>query len=154
MTSAPELVSALADQLKERTRQARWYRRNACARHGVHFDDDPSPSELTVRHQHRHQHSGIEQTQASEPASVTDAGSSDRPIDPESPASASLPPATRGLPKWLLPAIAGAGMTLPWAMVGGKLLSRPEAAPAPVVQQSLLQDLEDRGFHLPPEDPP
>lgn len=129
------VVDSIKSVISERLALRRWFRLNACARHGIPLDD-AVPLEVTVNH----------------------VGGTATPVQqPATPATATAiteKPAT--MPAWLKTALAVTGMSA--AGVGGGALydwwKGGDESSTTIIEQpadrsgSLLQDLEDRGFHL------
>lgn len=120
-----QVIQAVVDGANERTQWSKWYRRNACAVHGVEPDATTSGVKIESK------------STVSTPAPASTGTSSQ---------------ATGGMPTWQKIAVAallagsGAGATY--------FLTRPTDEPPPppaatTGPSSLYQDLEDQGLHLP-----
>ena len=127
--NANKLVEAAVKSSDERLKQARFYRRNACTRHGVLYEDD-APAPVSFEHHHRHDHRNDPPApQEPHPAQGT----------PRSPWWKSTPAQLVG------GALIGSGLTLPWMFAFGE----KDEQPVPPADSSLLQYLEDQGYHVP-----
>jgi len=136
MTTAQResIVQRVGKILDERVSLVRWFRQNACLRHGLPFEEN---SELRI---------------------VVDGaapGKDGKDADPEAIAKevlAKVQPQSTGIPTWAKAVIVAAGGAA--AAAGGYGLNglRKPAEPPEIAAPeggSLLQDLQDRGFHLP-----
>lgn len=147
------LTEAAAAQYDERTKIARWWRRNACTKHGILYEEDdikPAQVEVEVKHEHTHKHEGIipfpgtPSTQSAPPANSVVAATT-------TPA-ATTADAKSGIPGWakiLAAGAVGAGLAAPaaWWLSSDKETTVIEKEAV----GSMLQYLEDRGDSVPPE---
>ena len=141
MTTAQResIVQRVGRILDERVSLVRWFRQNACLRHGLPFEEN---SELRVVVDGSPGPPGKD----ADPEAVTKAVLAKiQAVDKVQPAT----PASRAIPGWAKTAIAVAV-----AAAGGYGVNewRKPAEPPEIASPdsgSLLQDLEDRGFHLP-----
>lgn len=141
----PKVVEAISDVIAQRNRDHNFFYRNACTRHGVPTDPPVAPS-IEVSHSHTHTHS-------TSPGS-TAANTDQRPATPP----VTSPPNTKSIPRWavlLINALVGASLLGAGGAAGVWLTKSPATVnpaepPAPENQgdQSLLQYLEDNGWHI------
>jgi hypothetical protein len=169
------LLDAAVESVRERTKIARFFRRNAQLRHGVPDDDETAPV-VAIEHQHTHQHDGLDQgadavkelaesvrnSGIKEGAEAikeqTEAMKTAEQAKPIASPQATSPPVTPAEPKpsswwqrWGKVATVAASIAVP---IGGGMVAAVNhfTKPAEVVAPadgSLLQYLEDKGQHLP-----
>lgn len=129
-------MDALIERLGEQNKFVRWYRQYACKANGMPIEPEGSP---TLHVEHTHTHEG-------QPPATT-------PAQPQPAQSSTLPPWVKTAVVAGLSAlgggsvIGGAGVVFDWWE--SRQAPAPEQSPA---TGSLLQDLEDRGFHLPSDE--
>lgn len=139
------LIEATVEAVRERTKIARLYRKNAQLRHGIPDDDDVPP--VTVEHKHAHQHGGLDKG-AKAVEKLAEAVEAARPVTP---ASGDLAPKAKSLwAKWGRTATIAAAFGGPLGAGSALLINYLTATPEATVPAdgSLLQYLEDKGQHL------
>lgn len=124
--TAEAITAAVAQLSDERIKQARAWRQNFCVKHGLEFE-------------------GSDGRPVSMAAAATNTNDSTPP--PTTAVAAMSPPAKSWWARFGLPAAAGAALAASGAGAG-YLLSQP-SDPVPQPDQSVLQYLEDEGFHVP-----
>ena len=161
---AERVVEAAVNTAEEQRLQADWYRRNACARHGVFYAGQAPKTDVTLRNEHVHQWTPPPTGQPSQPAKPDppDQPAKPDPPDQQQPATTQSD-STLWWKKWWVPFAAVAAAALPigsWWL--GTLNDSGETSQEnpPIVEQpdsnlagsgynSLIQYLEDQGRHLP-----
>jgi hypothetical protein len=89
------ILDVAVDALRERTSLTKLFRRNACMRHGVPWDE--APTELNVHHEHKHKHETPPVDTSSIVATVTSQLKEDSSLKgPAGPPGPPGPPGPRG----------------------------------------------------------
>ena len=131
------LTEIVVEREREKNKQARWWRRNACAKHGIQFEDDTDPAHVEITH--KHTHTGISQP-LPQPS-------------PQQPALAGTPGGLSSMAKLALAGALGAGAV---GLPAAYFLSGDKETEKVVIEKeavgSLLQHLEDTGYSVPPEE--
>lgn len=147
------ILDAAVGAIQSRTDLTKLFRRNACMRHGIPWDETKDQdSQITVLVE-----KGSESTPTTQPTTTTSQASTvvDKAVSVVEKAgkAGSL---VKTLAPWVLAATGGLG-----GLAGGWWMSQPKTTPTPtttpstqttVIQEgerSLLQYLEDQGRHLP-----
>ena len=139
-------MSAITERVREHNAFVRWFRQLACKRNDVPYEDTSAPV-AQVEHVHRHEHTAQRNredvaTTAPQPA----------PSQPAAPATAAPARNGNGRKWWHLPlaaGLAGVGVGVPAGAVIISQMGGDGQHQAPIERGSVLQYLEDEGFHLP-----
>ena len=147
-----KVYDLVSDYVGEKLALVRWHRMNACTKHGVQFED-LKPLRIEIDHTGQPPEEKKPEPTA-DPAKIAAAVA--MAIGPKTPITPMVAEKAGGLlsrvPGWLKGSVLLAG-----SYAAYQYYTQPDAAPEPVQQAqpydpggSLLQHLEDHGFHLPP----
>jgi hypothetical protein len=141
-------LEAITERIREGTNLTKWFRRNACARHGVPWNETEDIGSVKVEVEHKHQHVGLDKERAAVEALAASIRADK--TQPQSPTPGTSQPEETRFAKWAKAATVAAALGgLPAAGWGlAKYFTPPQQAETSA-EGSLLQYLEDKGQHLP-----
>ena len=166
MTVRERVVDALIDKVNRRGAWTDWYRKNACAVHGVEYDEISNRSHVSAvqpkqddgpqQPQPQHDNGSSLDDLADRIASRIQPATSNGP-EPKSGSSDASNSSADAKAWWQHPsaiaaAIIAAGAigtaSIPYVLAPASGDTPPVVVPANDVGLTLLQDLEERGYHL------
>lgn len=141
------MANALTELVKERIRQARIWRQNQCAKHGLNFEDDPTPDIADHKAPPSPPPQKVE-IEVKAPAAQVEV--KQPPVKVE-PIKVEAKPANGNWKKWATAAALGLGTAGAGALIWDAWPDSDHNGtdpPPPKNRSSLFQELEDQGLHV------